>query len=185
MALEMLRICGFSVMWKRCFALLMFYCALPASLLRAGEAPSESWENLRTLNRGETVEVVDRRMKSHRGAFDAYGEDTITVLSDGRLSSFAREEVASVKRIGRPRRGRNALLGLAAGGAAGLVAGVIKGASYHESGETPVFVGVLTPIGAGIGAGIGAAISSSREVTVYRARPPASAAAAINTALGR
>ena len=61
------------------------------------------------------------------------------------------------------------LLRLAIGAASGLVVGAVAGATYHEEGETGVFVLVFTPIGAGVGAGVGAAMPAG-EVTVYRAK---------------
>jgi len=47
--------------------------------------------------------------------------------------------------------------------------GGLAGASYHESGETGVFMLVWTPIGAGAGAGVGAVLPVG-QVTVYRAK---------------
>lgn len=54
------------------------------------------------------------------------------------------------------------------GAAAGLAVGLLRGATYHESGETGVFVLVWTPVGAGIGAAVGGILPSG-ETTVYRA----------------
>lgn len=137
--------------------------------LRAAQPPQESWDNLAQLRAGEDIEVVDARMKSHRGRFLSYTGEGIALRDQGRDISVARTEVASVKRRGQARRGRNALIGLAVGAAAGLAIGAIAGKTYHEEGETPVFILVWTPIGAGAGAAVGAALPSGRAVTVYRA----------------
>lgn len=133
------------------------------------QRPEQSWDNLRQLRPGETIEVVDARMKSHRGAFATSTPEAISLRHDGRALSVPRAEVASVKRFRAARRGRNTLVGLALGAAGGLAFGAIRGKTYHEEGETPVFVLVWTPIGAGIGAGVGAALPTGGQVTVYRA----------------
>ena len=80
-----------------------------------------------------------------------------------------RAEVASVKRLGESHRRRNVLLGVAIGAAGGLAVGAIRGKTYHEAGETTVFMMVWTPIGASIGAAAGAVLPARSEVTVYRA----------------
>jgi hypothetical protein len=132
--------------------------------------PEESWDDLRQLRPGEAIEVLDARMKSHRGTFATYTQDTIVVHQNNTEQTFRREEVASVKRRSESRRGRNALVGLAIGAAGGLALGAIRGKTYHEDGETPVFIAVWTPIGAGIGAVTGAALPTGGGVTIYRAR---------------
>jgi hypothetical protein len=135
----------------------------------AAQGREDSWDNLRQLRLGETIEVVDAKMRSHHGAFAAYTEDAISLRQGGGELSLPRAEVASVKRRRESPRGRNALLGLAIGAAGGLAVGAIRGQTYHEAGETPVFIAVWTPIGAGVGAIVGAAAPTRGEVTVYRA----------------
>jgi hypothetical protein len=137
--------------------------------LSAAQTRQESWDNLRQLRSGEDIEIVDAQMKSHRGRFTRYTQDAITLRHESRDISVARAEVASVKRRGESHRRRNALIGLAIGAAGGLAVGAIRGKTYHEQGETPVFIMVWTPIGAGIGAAVGAALPSGGEVTAYRA----------------
>ncbi len=138
---------------------------LPYSLF----AQSDSWDNLRQLRPGEKIQVVDMKLKSVDGGFAAYSEEAISVRVGRDEVSVPRTQVFSVKKQERSHRGRNVLLGLAIGAAGGAVAGVVKGATYHEKGETGVFMLVYTPIGAGIGA-VGGACVPSGEVTVYRAR---------------
>jgi hypothetical protein len=129
----------------------------------------DSWENLRQLREGDRIEVADARMKSYAGGFAGYTADSIVLRQAGSDVRIVRSEVASVRRL-ESRRRRNVLLGLAIGAAGGLAAGAIKGATYHEEGETPVFIMVYTPIGAGIGAVAGAVLPAGHEVTVYRAK---------------
>jgi hypothetical protein len=134
----------------------------------SAQAPLDSWENLRQLRAGQKIEVVDMKLKSVQGEFIRYSDDGVS-LSVGRDEvSIARAAVLSVKNRQASHRARNALLGLAIGAAGGLAAGAIRGATYHEAGETGVFMLVFTPIGAGIGAAAGAALPAG-QVTIYRA----------------
>ena len=140
--------------------------------LQSAQAPEQSWDNLGQLRAGEAIQVVDANMKSYTGDFAAYTQESISLRQDGREITISRAEVASVKRRGESHRRRNVLLGLAIGAAGGLAVGGIQGKTYHETGETPVFMAVWTPVGAGIGAVTGAVLPARSEVTVYRAAAP-------------
>lgn len=135
----------------------------------SAESPWDSWENLRHLRTGERVEILDTNLKSHNGQFRTYTEAGISLREGGREITVPRAEVASVKRRGESHRRRNVLLGVAIGAAGGLAFGAIRGKTYHEAGETPVFISVWTPVGAGLGALVGASLPARSEVTVYRA----------------
>jgi hypothetical protein len=134
------------------------------------QTAQDSWDNLRDLQKGEEIEVVDARMKSYQGGFASFTPEAIVVRGAAGDVTVARNDVASVKRRARSHRRRNTLIGLAVGAAGGLAAGAIRGATYHEEGETPVFIAVWTPIGAGVGAAVGAVLPSGRDATVYRVR---------------
>ncbi len=146
------------------FLLISAPCCLPSA-----QPPQESWDNLRQLRPGEAIEVLDAKMKSIRGDFASYTPQEIALRQDGREMNVPRAEVASVKRSGESHRRRNVLLGLAIGAAGGLAVGAIRGKTYHEAGETTVFMAVWTPIGAGIGAVAGAVLPGRTGITVYRA----------------
>ena len=133
------------------------------------QSSEDSWDNLRQLRSGQIIEVVDMNLKSRHGAFIGYSEEAISLRAGQDEVAIARADVLSVKNREGSHRGRNALLGLAIGAAGGLAVGAVAGATYHEEGETSVFVLVFTPIGAGIGAGLGAAMPAAK-VTVYRAK---------------
>ena len=150
-------------------SVLAFFLLAAPCCLRSAQMPLESWDNLRQLRAGEGIEVVDAKMKSHRGAFATYTKEGISLRQNGREMTIPRAEVASVKRRGESHRRRNVLLGVAIGAAGGLAVGAIRGKTYHEEGETTVFMAVWTPIGAGIGAVAGAVSPARGEVTVYRA----------------
>lgn len=146
-----------------------FLLAAPWSFLQSAQAPDHSWDSIRQLHAGEKIEIVDVRMKSHRGDFAAYTTEGISLSRNGGVITIQRAEVASIKRIGESRRRRNLLLGAAIGAAGGLAIGAIRGKTYHEEGEASVFIAVWTPIGAGIGAATGAVLPTRSGVTIYRA----------------
>ena len=146
---------------------IMILAMLP--LLAPGQSSEDSWSNLSRLRAGQKIEVVDMKLKPVTGNFTAFSENAISVLVGRDQISIPRADVLSVKNRGSSHRKRNTLLGLAIGAAGGLAIGAIAGATYHESGETPVFLLVWAPIGAGIGAGVGAALPAG-QVTVYRAK---------------
>ena len=119
------------------------------------------------MRTGRKIEVVDKKMKPVQGQFISYNEEAILLRVGQDQVSLPRAEVASVKDREGPSRARNAWLGMAIGAAGGLAIGAIRGKTYHEEGETGVFILVWTPIGAGIGAGVGAALPTGQK-TIYR-----------------
>ena len=140
-----------------------------APWLSVAQSSEASWDNLKQLRVGQKIEVVDMKLKSLQGDFTGYSDQEVRLRLGSDEVSVPRAQVLSVKDRERSHRRRNTLLGLAIGAAGGLAVGAIRGATYHEEGETPVFVLVWTPIGAGIGAGVGAALPAGGRVTVYRA----------------
>ena len=143
--------------------------SIVGSPLILAQSALDSWDNLKQIRTGQKIEVVDTKMKPVQGNFVSYSEEAILLRLGQDQMSIPRASVVSVRNREGPRRARNAWLGLAIGAAGGAVIGLIGGKTYHEEGETGVFMLVWTPIGAGIGAGVGAALPS-RGVTIYRIR---------------
>ena len=141
--------------------------ALLASPWAFAQSSLDRWDNLGEVRTGRKIEVVDKKMKPVEGQFVSYSEEAILLRVGQDQVSIPRAEVASVKDREGPRRARNAWLGMAIGAAGGLAIGTIRGKTYHEEGETGVFILVWTPIGAGIGAGVGAALPAGQK-TIYR-----------------
>ena len=141
--------------------------ALITSPWAFAQSSLDRWDNLGEVRTGRKIEVVDKKMKPVEGQFVSYSEEAILLRVGQDQVSIPRAEVASVKDREGPRRARNAWLGMAIGAAGGLVIGTIRGKTYHEEGETPVFILVWTPIGAGIGAGVGASLPAGQK-TIYR-----------------
>jgi len=145
--------------------------ALASAPWTLAQSPADSWDNLRQLRAGQRIEVVDMKLRSFQGSFRTYSEEAITFLDGAKEISVGRNEIFRVNDRGSAHRGRNSLIGLALGAAGGAAIGAVTGATYHEEGETGVFMLVWTPIGAGVGAAAGAMIPSGQK-TVYQARRP-------------
>jgi len=144
---------------------LLFSLIAPPLIL--AQSALDSWDNLRQVRMGQKIEVVDLKLKPLQGQFVSYSEQAILLRVGQDQISIQRADVVSVKNQEGARRARNAWLGLGIGAAGGAAVGAIRGKTYHEEGETAVFMLAWTPIGAGIGAGVGAALPA-RQATIYR-----------------
>jgi hypothetical protein len=126
-----------------------------------GANPS-AWNALYQLQVGDRVLCRTRDGATHRGRFRAFSSESI-VLKIGRQEvGFRREQVLTVKLLGRDRRAKFALLGAASG--FGLV--VLLGAVADSEPPGGVFVvGTLLP------AVVGAVLGRPKKTTIYRANP--------------
>ena len=138
------------------------------ALCAPAQSGEDSWDRLGQLRVGQRIEVVTAKLKSVQGSFTGCSDQVVSLRLGQDEVSIPRCEVFSVKDRRRSHRRRDVLLGLAIGAAGGLAVGAIRGETYHEEGETGLFVLVWTPIGAGIGAGVGAAVPSGPVTTLRR-----------------
>lgn len=139
--------------------------ALPV-FAAAEDQPERSWENLRVLHEGDRIEIVGESSGGSKGTFVELTEQAISIKVNEEIRKVSRFDVQRIKSRERSRRGRNAIIGALIGAGAGLVAGLVSGASYHESGETGLFLLITMPIGVGAGAAVGASLPS--YPTIYR-----------------
>ena len=137
--------------------------------LCAQQRPKQFWDNLHRLQAGQKIQVVQMDMKSLKGNFLGFTDETISLRVKNDEVAVPREEVLRVSLRGKPKRGRNALLLMGVGAGVGLISGAAVGAGFHEAGETGVFMLVFTPIGAGVGAAVGAVAPFASYETIYRA----------------
>jgi len=144
--------------------MLLLLCVVPLGLM-ARDSRLNSWDNLKQLQPGQKIEVVDMKWKSLKGKFVSFSEESISLQVGNDQVSVERSNVLRVN-SGHSKRGRNALIGLAIGAGAGLAVGAVL--DSQATGEFKDF-GVLLgpPIGAGAGVGIGAAFAGYQ--TIYRA----------------
>jgi hypothetical protein len=136
---------------------------LPGS---AQTAP-DSWDNLKQLQPGQRIEVVDKKMKTLSGAFVSSSDDSISLREGKSEQSVARADVVRVNVRDNSHRTRNVLLGSGIlGGIALAVALPLVVQQSNEGNSCGACVAVIAA-GFGGGAALGAAIPGSR--TVYRA----------------
>ena len=135
--------------------------------LPADAAGQARWGNLKSLRKGQQVDVVQMDLKSFRGDFLDVSDEAIRIRVKKVKRAVARDQVFRVSVRTAAGRGRNALIGVAVGAGLGAAAGV--GVLYGTGGSdfAGAIVGATTGIGAATGVGLGAAFPGYS--TVYRA----------------
>lgn len=119
------------------------------------------------LRPGQSIEVVDDKLRTHRGEFGAAGAEEISLQTANGPLIMKREAVARVTVRENSKRTRNALIGAAIGGGVGLVVGALVDKRFSNEGRAGVGYAISAPLGAGLGAALGA--SAHGFETVYRA----------------
>jgi hypothetical protein len=144
---------------------------LLASVGALAQDPTHSWDNLKQLQAGQKIEVVDMNLKSVKGTFTSFSGEAISLQTKQDQVTVARADVLRVSDREHSKRLRNALLGGAIGAGIGLAAEEVGTRRAQPisayRGEYRAIGLILVPIGAGAGAGLGAACPSFR--TIYRA----------------
>jgi len=146
---------------------LLVLVPLPSS----AQTARDSWGNLKQLQPGQRIEVVDMKLKSLKGTFVSFSEGAISLRVKESEVAVPRPDVLRVSDREHSKRLRNALLGGAIGAGIGLAAEEV-GTRHAQPiseyrGEYRAIGIILVPIGAGAGLGLGAAFPGYR--TVYRA----------------
>ena len=140
--------------------------------IAGAQSPEQTWDNLRKLDVGQKIQVVDQKLKSQDGTFVSFSEDAISFRVNQNEVGVQRADVLRVStREGIRSRGRHTLWGLGIGAAAGLGIGLGLGSAFTETNEgldNPGFLPTFIGLGAGIGAGVGAALPAGHP-TIYRA----------------
>lgn len=143
---------------------------LPTTLLAVAavagyaQTPKDRWDNVKQLQAGHKVKIVDTKLKSWSGNLVNVSDEAITIREKWKQQeiSVERAKILRVTDLQRSRRGRNSLIGLLVGGAIGVPIGVAK------SSDLPPSLGALIMFGwlGGAGAGVGALVPS--HPTIYR-----------------
>lgn len=130
----------------------------------SAQARKDNWENLKQLQPGHKVKVVDMSLKSWDGRLVNVSDESITIREtrEQQEISVERTKVFRVTDLQRSRRGRNALIGLLAGG---LVFAAATAKEGGDDAEKALFIGLF----GGMGAAAGAAIPYPRP-TIYSVR---------------
>ena len=146
-------------------AMLLLLCVVPLGLM-AQDSGRDSWDNLKQLQPGQKIEVVDKKMKTLSGAFVALSDDSISLREGKSEQSIARADVVRVSVRYNSHRTRNMLLG--SGILGGIALAVALPLVVQQSNEGNSCGACVAVIAAGFGGGAAAgAIPGSR--TVYRA----------------
>jgi hypothetical protein len=152
------------------FAILALALAQVAS---SAQTPRDSWDNVKQLQPGHKIKVVDMSLKSWDGRLVSVSEGAITIreLRNQQEITVERAKVWRVTDLQRSSRGRNAAIG--------FLAGAIVGATRDTEGNA--YRAVLAGLFGGIGVGVGALVpshpaiySGQREPAKATAGPPAS-----------
>lgn len=132
-------------------------------ILSVGLAPaapaSSSWENLNQLKPGDPVEIVtsDRVAK---GEFVSSSTESLSIHTNGGEQKFMRAEIVRVVSRSHARRGRNVLIGVAAGVGIGLIADLSLGTYLRNESNPDGARALIWTVPIAAGAGIGAAFPS-------------------------
>ncbi|MGD1157572.1 MAG: hypothetical protein ABSA41_17340 [Terriglobia bacterium] len=148
---------------------------LALALVSAASSPQgrkDNWENLKQLQPGHKIKIVDMNLKSWDGRLASVSEEAITIreLRQQQEITVERANVFRVTDLEASRRGRNALIGFAAG----IVVGAVWATRQEEDVGTLLPVLLVGGVFGGGGAGVGALVPS--YPTIYRAQhgPPKS-----------
>lgn len=141
--------------------------ALPA---RAADKPEASWENVQQLKAGQGIQIVRTDLKSVTGHFVSVAADSLILKTTAGEQTLNRVDINRITRSG-GKRGRNALIGAAAGGGAGAVVGAASG-GCHPGEFICLGRGTVAAILAGLGILAGAALGVAipGHTTIYRAK---------------
>jgi len=133
-----------------------------------------NWENLKHLAAGGEVHVVLNDGKSYAAKFQSFSDEAIVVRTSAGEQTFSRQGVLRVSAMKEPHRGRNAIIGAAAGFGLGL--GIAAGYAASQRKEYPqnryfeVDGPILGVVFGATGGGLAAALSKGGWYDVYRAR---------------
>ncbi len=105
--------------------LLVLTWATMISLAGADKPDLADWENLKRVNPGNVIKVVLTDAKSYQGPYQSFTEEEILIQQENVSKHISRKEVLRISAKLSGHRGRNTLIGLAAGTAVGLGVGAV------------------------------------------------------------
>ena len=129
------------------------------------EAADKTWENLRRLSPGDSIEVV---VKDHneKGTFVSTSADTLTMKTGSGETSLARPDITKVTSKSGFHRARNILIGIGVGAAIALIMDSTLGTILRNESNPANARAVIWAVPIAAGAGVGAALPSKQ--TIYK-----------------
>ncbi len=152
--------------WILVMALVLF---VPAAWAQQATA---NWDNLKQIERGKRVRVVETNLKSTMGKFQSFSDTELVLEVNNAPVVIPREKVFRVNED--HRRGRNALIAGLVGAGIGAGAGAAAAGQFNKGGDKAAVVVAGMGVWGGIFSGVAALVT--RNPTVYRAEAPKPAA---------
>jgi len=115
-------------------SLIIAACLLAIPSLSSAQADKSSWMNLRTLQPGQKIQVVELTSRKTTGKFSNVTDTAITLHEKSGEKTIQRQDVRTVRLMKNKHRLRNTLIG--AGVGAGIGAG-IGAASWRPCATNP------------------------------------------------
>jgi hypothetical protein len=132
----------------------------------------DAWDNLKQLQPGQMIEILDVRLKTYRGRFSALGDTSITLHAGKSDATVSRSDVARVSIRDTSRRSHNMLIGAAVGVGAGLGLGLMWKSNCDLTGRCKAGAGSYAVIGGLVAAGTGLGAIPGHYRTIYRIPKP-------------
>ena len=101
------------------------------ALAAAGQPPSHDWNNVKIMTTGTEVKI-NVASRTLRGQIQGVTDDALTIYSGRGTQVVMRSEIIRVSIKKKGHRGRNALIGLAAGAGAGAAIGAATAESCSD-----------------------------------------------------
>jgi hypothetical protein len=105
--------------------------ATMSSLVGADKPDLASWENLKRVKPGTLIKVVLTDAKSYQGPYQSFTDEEISIGQENGARHISRKDILRISAKQPGHRGRNTLIGLAAGTAVGLGVGAVADAKPH------------------------------------------------------
>jgi hypothetical protein len=162
--------CGGTALLLRTAIFTLFVCG---STLAAPLGDPYSWENLKRLAPGQSIQVIQQKGELLNGKLGSVSEDSITLTREQQTIAVPRSAVLRVRISGKRRT--YTLIGAAFGAAVGLALGATGSESVNQSSGgdfanlKPVITVGCGAAGALMGAMIGS-LAGNRGTIVYRAK---------------
>jgi hypothetical protein len=157
-------------MWNRINSFVLMICLFAQTPFAVAQQPAvtDDWAAVKNVAAGEKLVLKLKSGKTLKGELGGVTEQDVTVLRKHQAVTQPRDQIAQVCRVvGKPAKGKYALIGAGIGAAAGAAIGQSQ---VKPDAEIHLMMGFL--IGTGIGAlvGMGWGASKRREVLIYQAK---------------
>jgi hypothetical protein len=147
------------------------------SEVHADEAKSTqtNWVYISQLAPNQPIRVVLNDAKSYTGQLRSVSDEGLVIRMGESEHTVERKNILRVSTTGRSHRGRNALIGLAAGTGPGIIVGIAspelgQGKCAQGSCINAESAGLAAFLGAVAGTAVGAALPTGGWHDIYRAR---------------